>query len=68
MSIFLFNYCTYPLQQGRKVRARSPKNICDEIKFWMKELNTNKFVFGDPVFSINKNTQKHFVKKLLTRI
>ena len=54
-----FNYCTYPLQQGRKVRARSPKNICDEIKFWMKELNTNKFVFRDPVFSINK---KHTVE------
>ena len=26
-----FNYCTYPLQQGRKVRLRSPKNIVSEI-------------------------------------
>ena len=26
-----FNYCTYPLQQGRKVRARSPDNIIEEI-------------------------------------
>ena len=54
-----FNYCTYPLQQGRKVRARSAKNICEEIKFWMKELNTNKFVFRDPVFSINR---KHTIE------
>ena len=26
-----FNYCTYPLQQGRKVRARSVENIIQEI-------------------------------------
>ena len=54
-----FNYCTYPLQQGRKVRARRVKNIIDEIKYWIKELNTNKFVFRDPVFSINR---KHTIQ------
>ena len=54
-----FNYCTYPLQQGRKVRARSVKNIVSEIKYWIKNLNTTKFVFRDPVFSINK---KHTIE------
>ena len=49
-----FNYCTYPLQQGRKVRARSVENIIKEIKHWQKEIGTNKFVFRDPVFSINR--------------
>ena len=49
-----FYYCTYPLQQGRKVRARSVGNIIEEIKYWKKKLGTNKFVFRDPVFSINK--------------
>lgn len=49
-----FYYCTYPLQQGRKVRARSVENIIEEIKYWKKTLGTNKFVFRDPVFSINK--------------
>ena len=49
-----FNYCTYPLQQGRKVRMRSAENVVDEIKYWIKNLNTNKFVFRDPVFSINR--------------
>ncbi len=62
-----FNYCTYPLQQGRKVRARSPKNICDEIKFWMKELNTNKFVFRDPVFSINKKHTKALCEEIINQ-
>ena len=49
-----FNYCTYPLQQGRKVRFRSVKNVVQEIKYWMKNTGTNKFVFRDPVFSINR--------------
>ena len=26
-----FYYCVYPLQQGRKVRQRSPKNIVEEM-------------------------------------
>ena len=49
-----FNYCTYTLQQGRKVRMRSVSQIVDEIKYWIKTVGTNKFVFRDPVFSINK--------------
>ena len=49
-----FNYCTYPLQQGRKVRYRSVKNIINEIIHWKNKVNTNKFVFRDPVFSINR--------------
>lgn len=49
-----FNYCTYPLQQGRKVRFRSVENIINEIKYCLKNIKTNKFVFRDPVFSINR--------------
>ncbi len=54
-----FNYCTYPLQQGRKVRARSVENIIDEIKYWQTKLGAKKFVFRDPVFSINR---KHTIQ------
>ena len=60
-----FFYCTYPLQQGRKVRARSIENIVDEIKFWKNELGTNKFVFRDPVFSINRKHTIAFCKKVI---
>jgi anaerobic magnesium-protoporphyrin IX monomethyl ester cyclase len=49
-----FHYCTYPLQQGRKVRARSVENIVKEIRYWQNKLGTSKFVFRDPVFSINR--------------
>ena len=49
-----FNYCTYPLQQGRKVRFRSVQNVVKEMKHWISTLGTNKFIFRDPVFSINR--------------
>ena len=60
-----FNYCTYPLQQGRKVRARSVKNIISEIKYWQNELGTNKFVFRDPVFSINRKHTIEFCEEVI---
>ena len=60
-----FNYCTYPLQQGRKVRARSIENIIKEIKYWQKTLGTNKFVFRDPVFSINRKHTIHFCEEVI---
>jgi anaerobic magnesium-protoporphyrin IX monomethyl ester cyclase len=53
-----FHYCTYPLQQGRKVRARTPENIVSEIEYWCKKIRNPKFIFRDPVFSINR---KHTV-------
>ena len=60
-----FNYCTYPLQQGRKVRYRSIENIIDEIKYWKKNLNTNKFIFRDPVFSINRKFTEQLCKRII---
>ena len=60
-----FHYCTYPLQQGRKVRSRSVENIVGEIKYWQKKLNTNKFVFRDPVFSINKKHTIELCKEII---
>ncbi len=49
-----FNYCTYPLEQGRKPRARTNENIVNEIKFWIHKLGVNEFIFRDPVFSIDR--------------
>ena len=60
-----FNYCTYPLQQGRKVRYRSIENIIEEIKFWKKNLKTNKFIFRDPVFSINRKFTERLCEKII---
>ena len=62
-----FNYCTYPLQQGRKVRLRSVKNIVAEIKHWIDTIGTNKFVFRDPVFSINRKHTIELCKEIINQ-
>jgi len=48
------HYCTYPLQQGRKLRTRSAQNIVAEMSYWQDALNVSLFLFRDPVFSINR--------------
>jgi len=53
------NYCVYPLQQGNKVRSRSPEKIVAEMKHWNDTLGVSSFIFRDPVFSINR---KHTMK------
>ena len=62
-----FHYCTYPLQQGRKVRARSVENIIHEIKYWKNKLGTNKFVFRDPVFSINRKHTINLCEQIINQ-
>ncbi|MCU0256528.1 MAG: radical SAM protein [Vicinamibacterales bacterium] len=48
------HYCTYPLQQGRTVRARAPEAIVEEMTTWQRRTGETLFVFRDPVFSINR--------------
>ena len=55
------------MQQGRKVRARSVENIINEIKYWQKELGANKFVFRDPVFSINRKHTIQFCNEVINQ-
>lgn len=49
-----FEYCVYPLQQGRKVRGREPQKIVEEMIYWQDTLGITLFIFRDPVFSINR--------------
>ena len=60
-----FHYCTYPLQQGRKIRRRSVENVVKEIKHWIENLKTNKFLFRDPVFSINRKYTVSLCEKII---
>ena len=62
-----FQYCVYPLQQGRKPRHRGAKNIVDELEHWYKKFNVKMFIFRDPVFSINKKHTIEFCDELIKR-
>ena len=59
-----FYYCTYPKQQGRKLRLRSTDKIINEMKHWYKKYGTKNYIFRDPVFSINKNHTVELLNKL----
>ena len=61
-----FKYCVYPLQQGRKVRQRSPVKIVEEISYWHKK-GVNNFIFRDPVFSINRKHTVEFCNELIAK-
>ncbi len=61
-----FNYCVYPLQQGRKVRQRKPKLIVDEIENWVNK-GITMFTFRDPVFSINRKHTLEFCDEMEKR-
>ena len=59
-----FYYCTYPKQQGRKLRLRNSDKIVKEMEYWNKKFGTKNFIFRDPVFSINKKHTSELLEKL----
>lgn len=59
-----FHYCTYPLQQGRKVRLRDPEAVVAEMAYWQDKLGVDVYLFRDPVFSINRKHTMAFCKAI----
>ncbi len=49
-----FQYCVYPLQQGRKVRTVSPERVVADMSHWQDTLGVSYFIFRDPLFAIDK--------------
>ena len=50
-----FHYCVYPLQQGRKLRVKSPKRVLEEMNYFNDKLGVSNFIFRDPVFTLDRN-------------
>ena len=49
-----FEYCVYPLTQGRKLRLKDPKSLVSEMIYFEEKLNVKNFIFRDPVFSLDR--------------
>ena len=62
-----FNYCTYPLQQGRNLRNESIKRLVDQIELYIKDLKVKSFLFRDPVFTINRKRVMDICKEIIRR-
>lgn len=60
-----FYYCVYPLQQGRKLRIKSPKKVIDEMIYFYDKLKVKNFIFRDPVFSLNRQHTLELCEKLI---
>ena len=61
-----FYYCVYPLQQGRKLRTKSPQKVIDEMIYFYEKLNVKNFIFRDPVFSLNRPHTVELCEKLIS--
>jgi radical SAM superfamily enzyme YgiQ (UPF0313 family) len=42
------------MQQGRKLRLKSPKKVVEEMIYFFHKLNVKNYIFRDPVFSIDR--------------
>ncbi|MDC1357007.1 B12-binding domain-containing radical SAM protein [Pseudomonadota bacterium] len=58
-------YCTYPLQQGKKLRTRNTDEVLKEMLFWEKKLSVRNFQFRDPVFTINRKYTNELCDKII---
>tara|TARA_B100001996_G_C18649965_1_gene589000 strand:- start:335 stop:1660 length:1326 start_codon:yes stop_codon:yes gene_type:complete len=60
-----FYYCVYPLQQGRKLRLKTPEKVLSEMIYFNEKLNVVNFIFRDPVFSLNRSHTIELCKKII---
>ena len=60
-----FYYCVYPLQQGRKLRIKSPQKVLNEMIYFNEKLNVKNFIFRDPVFSIDRKHTVELCEKII---
>ena len=60
-----FYYCVYPLQQGRKLRTKSPENVLKEMIYFYEKLHVKNFIFRDPVFSLNRSHTMELCEKII---
>lgn len=47
-------YCPYPLVQGRKWRAQSPKRVLDELREVILKYQIDKVLFRDATFTLDR--------------
>ncbi len=59
-----FEYCTYPLSQGRKILPEKHSSVVEKFKILSNKYGKAHIVFRDPVFSINIKQAKLLLKSI----
>lgn len=60
-------YCAAGMTYGKKFRARSPKNIVEEIEMCVRRYNAKEVFFRDEEFVIDKKRVEEFSRLLISR-
>lgn len=60
-------YCAIPQSSDRKTRYRSVQNICDEIAYLKQTYGTQKLMYYDSVFTLNRKRTVHLLDELDAR-
>ncbi|MCK4734269.1 MAG: cobalamin-dependent protein [Methanophagales archaeon] len=60
-------YCASYLIFGRRRRARSPKNVVDEMESVNKKYHISTIIFLDDIFTLSKNWVSNFCEEILDR-
>ena len=65
--VFWCKYCSAVRIGGRKYRARSPKNVVDEMEYLSKEFGATRFTFYDDAFTIDQSRAKAICDQIINR-
>jgi anaerobic magnesium-protoporphyrin IX monomethyl ester cyclase len=65
--VYWCKYCSAVRMGGRKYRARSPKNVVDEIEHLNKKFGAKRFTFYDDAFTIDQSRVKEICKQIKNR-
>ncbi|MCS7119308.1 MAG: radical SAM protein [Archaeoglobaceae archaeon] len=64
---FACRYCSSSLFMGHRFRARSVKNVVDEIEWLVDEFYARHIAFGDDTFTLNKRRVEEICKEIRKR-
>jgi len=65
--VYCCDFCTAVRMFGQKHRARSPKNVVDEIEFVTNKYGNDQFTFYDDLFTLDPAWVKEICKEIRSR-
>lgn len=65
--VFKCSYCTYPLLEGNRFRARSAADIVDEIEVLMRDYGPHPIFFVDSILNFPRDHVESLCEEILVR-
>ena len=65
--VFCCSFCTEVRVHGRRYRARSPKNVADELEFLHNTYDAEQFAFVDASFTVDQDRTMELCKEIINR-